>query len=388
MSSPDSTFPTARTAAAEAFAAVAQGPVARYRAKRRAEKLVADPAQALAAERLEALCQRLTDYEAHRRNRGWRARFGLARRAVPPRGLYLHGEVGRGKSMLMDIFFAAAPVAEKRRVHFLGFMADVHRRIHARREKKGDPIAPVAAAIAAETTLLCFDEFQVNDIADAMILSRLFTALFEAGVVVVATSNLAPDDLYADGLQRARFLPFVELLKQRLDLFELDGGRDYRRMRLSGRQVYFTPADAGAHEALRIAFADLTDGAEARPATLTLPGREMTVPRVATGVAWFTFDELCASQDFGPADYLTLAHEYHTVILEAVPRLAPHQRNEAKRFNTFIDALYDVHGRLIVSADGPPDALYPQGDGSIEFHRTVSRLIEMQSADYILGTKS
>jgi cell division protein ZapE len=288
--------------------------------------------------------------------------------------------------MLMDAFFAEARVAKKRRVHFFAFMADVHTRIHARRAEKGDPIAPVAADIAAETTLLCFDEFHVVDIADAMIIGRLFAALFAAGVIVVATSNRAPDQLYEGGLQRERFLPFIDLLKEKLDVVELDGPRDYRLARFKGRQVYFTPNDERAGAALAAAFADLTDNATPQAETLTVLGHPVEVPRAAKAVAWFRFDELCA-RALGPSDYLALVARYHTFLLEGIPQLDEDHRNEAKRFNIFIDTLYDSHGNLVASADAPPQALYPAGEGSFEFQRTVSRLMEMQSDAYIAARR-
>jgi cell division protein ZapE len=214
-----------------------------------------------------------------------------------------------------------------------------------------------------------------------MILGRVFTALIDSGVVVVATSNRAPDDLYKDGLQRERFLPFIALIKEKLDIFELHGGRDYRLARFAGRQVFFVPADDSAYRALERAFADLTDNASAST-TLLVQGRFLSVPRAAKGVAWFGFDELCA-RPLGPADYLALCRQYHTFIVESIPQLGPEKRNEAKRFSTFIDALYEAHGNLIASAQVPPQRIYATGDGAVEFERTVSRLMEMQSADYI-----
>jgi len=287
---------------------------------------------------------------------------------------------------VMDMFFEAATLELKRRVHFYAFMLEVHERIHERRREKGDPIVPVAKQIASEATLLCFDEFDVTDIADAMILSRLFEALFAEGVVVVATSNRAPDDLYKDGLQRERLLPFIALLKQKLDMLELDAVRDYRLARLLGRQVYFTPADDMAYRALERAFADLTDNASARSAALLVQNRFVVVPRAAKEVAWFTFEELCG-QPLGPTDYLALCRRYHTIVLEGIPRLGRERRDAAKRFNIFIDTLYEAHGNLIASADAPPQGLYVEGDGSFQFRRTVSRLIEMQSADYVAARR-
>jgi cell division protein ZapE len=332
--------------------------------------------------RLQRLWGELQRYKPNN-GKNWRAWLGLAVAPMPaPKGLYIYGSVGRGKSMLMDAFFTSVAMEKKHRVHFYAFMADVHARIHARREEKGDPIPPVAQSIAAETTLLCFDEFHVVDIADAMILGRLFAALFAEGVVVVATSNRAPGALYEGGLQRERFLPFIDLLKERLDVIELDGPRDYRLARFKGRQVYFTPPDAKAQQALAQAFADLTDDAQPARGTLTVLGHEVDVPRASKSVAWFRFDELC-SRALGPSDYLALIARYHTFILEAIPRLDAEHRNEAKRFNIFIDALYDAHGNLVCSAEASPQELYTEGDGAFEFQRTVSRLMEMQSPEYL-----
>jgi cell division protein ZapE len=366
--------------------ATAEGPLAVFHARLTAGELAPDPLQARAAERLQQLWDELQSYQP-KPGAGFLARLGFGKPAPrTPKGLYIYGRVGRGKSMLMDSFFATVQGIRKRRVHFFGFMADVHARIHARRAEKGDPIAPVAQDIANETTLLCFDEFHVVDIADAMILGRLFAALFAAGVVVVATSNRAPDKLYEGGLQRERFLPFIDLLKERLDVIELDGPRDYRLQRFKGRQVYFTPPDAKAKAALAQAFADLTDGAASEYESLTVLGREIDVPRAAKNVAWFTFDELCIKA-LGPNDYLALVGRYHTFILDGIPKLNFERRNEAKRFNIFIDTLYDAHGNLVCSAEAPPQELYTDGDGSFEFQRTVSRLIEMQSDDYIAARR-
>ncbi len=359
--------------------AIVAGPEMLYRARVDSGELVPDEAQKDAAAKLQALWQSLKRYKSDNA-RGWWARLT----GETPRGLYIYGKVGRGKSMLMDMFFASVAFSRKRRVHFYAFMLEVHDRIHARREEKGDPIRPVAAEIAQEAALLCFDEFDVDDIADAMILGRLFEALFDAGVVVVATSNRAPDALYEGGLQRERFLPFIDLFKRRLDILELDGQRDYRMVRLSGRQVYFTPADDNAYRALENIFAELTDNASAGPARLELRGRFVTVPRAAGGVAWFGFEELCG-EPLGAADYLALAQRYRTFIVEGIPRLGPENRDRARRFNIFIDTLYEAHGRLVASAAAPPAELYIEGDGSFEFQRTVSRLNEMQSADYIAG---
>jgi cell division protein ZapE len=359
------------------------GPLARYRAWRARGELLHDPAQELAAEKLQGLARALAEYHPGHGESGWRVRLGLALAPEPPpMGLYIFGKVGRGKSMLMDMFFDSVAVASKRRVHFYEFMQDVHARLHARRAEKGDPIGSVARDLAAAATLLCFDEFQVTDIADAMILGRLFTALFAEGVVVVATSNRPPDELYKDGLHRDRFLPFIDLLKQKLDTLELEGARDYRLARFVGRQVYFTPADDAAYRALERAFADLTDSGSARRTTLLVQGRTLAVRRAAKGVAWFGFDELCR-EALGPADYLALCRNFRTFIVEGIPRMGPDERNEAKRFNIFIDTLYEAHGNLIASAAAPPHELYTGDDGAFEFERTVSRLIEMQSDDYI-----
>lgn len=372
---------------AEVEAAGFDTPIAAYRAKRRAGELKPDPAQELAAEKLQSLHQAVKGYAPESGRGGWKARLGLTRRrGEPPQGLYLFGAVGRGKSMLMDIFFATAPVARKRRVHFHAFMAEVHDRLHAwRRRTKGradDPLPAVAREMAADAWLLCFDEFHVVNVADAMILGRLFEALFDAGSVVVATSNTPPDALYAGGLQRQRFLPFIALLKARMDVLELDGGVDYRLARLGERTTYHAPLGEAARRALDAAFAALSEGAEAAPATLTVKGRRLTVPQAARGVARFHFDALCRPA-LGAEDYLALATHFHTLVLDGVPCMDESMRNEARRFMTLIDALYEHRCNLVIAADAAPQRLYTGRDGGVEFARTVSRLTEMQARDYI-----
>lgn len=315
-------------------------------------------------------------------------RSGLFRKASPPpKGLYLWGGVGTGKSLLMDLFHDAVGLKEKRRTHFHSFMQDVHARIaRERATKKGEPLIAVADQIARETRLLCFDELQVTNVADAMILGRLFERLFEKGVVVIATSNRHPSELYKDGLNRQLFLPFIAMIEAKLDVMRLDSGRDYRLERLCAAPVYYTPLGAEADAAMDAAFARLTLGARAQSCTLTVQGRTLDVSREAAGVARFSFAELCA-RPLGAADYLALAETFHTILIDQVPLLTPDKRDQAARFVTLIDALYDTRAKLVMSAEAEPAALYPAGDGAFEFQRTVSRLMEMRSVEYLAAER-
>ena len=313
----------------------------------------------------------------------------LRRKPDPARGLYLWGGVGRGKSMLMDLFFENVGINRKRRAHFHEFMLDIHARLKAERVKeKGDPIPPIVAALADEARLLCFDEMVVNNMADAAIMSRLFSGLIAAGVTVLTTSNRHPDDLYKDGLNRQLFLPFIALVKESLDIITLDGPTDYRRDRLGSAQIWLVPNGPAATAALSETFFRMTDyPPEDRAHVPTLEmdvggGRMLHVPKALKGVAVFSFKRLCA-QARGAADYLAIARRFHTVIMVGIPVLGPHNRNEAARFVTLIDALYEYRVKFLASADAEPDHLYPQGDGRFEFDRTVSRLMEMQSEDYL-----
>jgi cell division protein ZapE len=367
------------------------GPLFAYRARVAEGALTGDPAQELAAEKLQSLYHALKGYRP-RQPGSWKERFGLARRTEePPAGLYIFGDVGRGKSMLMDLFFADAPVEKKRRVHFHEFMLEIHARLHALRTangKRADDILPaIARDIAAETWLLCFDELHVVNIADAMLLGRLFETLFAEGVIVVATSNWPPDDLYSGGLQRELFLPFIALVKEKLDVLHLEGRIDYRMARLMTMQVYHVPLGPAADRALERAFRDLTDNAPSAPDVLNVMGRRVPVPASAKGVARFRFADLC-EQPLGPTDFIAIANAFHTVILAGIPRLVPERRDTVKRFATLIDVLYERKIKLVCSAAVPPQEIHPAGEHAQEFRRTVSRLMEMQSVEYLSAGQS
>ncbi|HMM64759.1 MAG TPA: cell division protein ZapE [Mesorhizobium sp.] len=351
-----------------------------------------DPAQERIADRLDRLIDEIAAKRLARKSSALGWLLGRKREAREPvKGLYIHGSVGRGKTMLMDLFFELVPVRRKRRVHFNDFMADVQDRIQKHRQarkegtvKEDDPIPPVARALAEEAWVLCFDEFTVTDIADAMILSRLFSALFANGVVLVATSNVAPQDLYRDGLNRQLFLPFIGILERNAEVVTLDAERDYRLDRLNGTPVYLTPADAAADRALDAAWAAIArDGPEAGT-TLTVKGRQIAVPRAAGEAARFSFAELCG-KPHGARDFLAIAGRFSTIFIDHVPVLSDAHRNEVKRFILLIDTLYDHHARLVMSAAAPPAALYAGGRGTeaFEFDRTASRLMEMQSRDWL-----
>jgi len=363
-------------------AASRAGPVAsRYAAKIAAGEIETNTAQIALVARLDRLNRELGDAPLRR---GVIGRL-LNGRSRAPNGLYIHGAVGRGKTMLMDMFFAVAEVRAKRRVHFNTFMGEVQDRLHAVREQAdGDPIAPVADAIARETRLLCLDEFSVNDIADAMILSRLFSALFNSGLVLVATSNSAPEDLYKDGLNRGLFLPFVDVLRRHVDVFSLDIDTDYRLAKLAGAPVYVAPLGTGARAALDTIWLRLTDTPRGEPTALRTHGRDIRVPQAEDGVARFSFADLCGAP-LAANDYLQIARAFHTLIVDDIPIITDDRRDVARRLILLVDTLYDHRVNLIVSAAAEPAALYGATDGeeAFAFKRTVSRLIEMRSASYL-----
>jgi cell division protein ZapE len=361
-----------------------------YEALIAAGEIERDPAQERVLGMLGELEARLAERQLARKSSplGWL--FGAREsKAEPVRGLYLHGDVGRGKTMLMDLFFEASAVRRRRRAHFHEYMADVHERVRAFRaapktENGEDPIRLTAAALAEESRLLCFDEFHVTDIADAMILGRLFKRLFELGVVVVATSNVPPDELYKDGLNRALFLPFIALIEEHMQVVRLSARTDFRLEKLSGHPVWHAPANAVADAALDKAWLTLTGGHRAAAHELIVKGRKLCVPRAARGVARFSFHDLC-EQPLAASDYLRLAHEFHSIVLDRIPVMDSSRRNEAKRFIILIDTLYDNAVKLVASAEAEPDALYRGDDGfeAQEFKRTASRLIEMRSQQYL-----
>jgi cell division protein ZapE len=364
----------------------------RYAALVAAGEIERDPAQEAIVARLTRLNARLGEHRLARKSSALGWMFGRSENSAGPlKGLYIFGDVGRGKTMLMDLFFAASPVVRKRRTHFHEFMLEVHERVHAWRQKlkrgevKGDdPIPPLAAALAEESWLLCFDEFHVTDIADAMILGRLFTRLFEHGVVVVATSNVAPDELYRDGLNRDLFLPFIALIQERMEVVRLTARVDFRLEKLSGVPVWYVPPDEAAEVALDMAWERLTGAFAGEWRDIAVKGRTIRVPQAARGVARFTFHQLCG-QPLAASDYLRIAHEFHTILLDRIPIMDHAQRNEAKRFIILIDTLYDRAVKLVASAEAEPEALYRASEGfeAQEFRRTASRLIEMRSQAYL-----
>src|SRR5579871_3382129 len=349
-----------------------------------------DPAQAEVADAFAALEQKLVGYKPPRKQ-GLLGRLFADKNGGPPRGLYIHGEVGRGKTMLMDLFFQASPVEHKRRAHFHEFMAEVHERIYGYRQAitrgelaDADVIALTASAIFDDAWLLCFDEFHVTDIADAMILGRLFARLFELGTVVVATSNVAPDDLYKGGLNRSLFLPFIGQITDHMTVLRLDARTDFRLEKLAGVKMWLVPADGAAAAALDKAWARMTGNAPCRPRDISIKGRTLHVPCASHGVARFSFADLCL-KPLAASDYLRLARDYHTIMVDHVPVMDYPDRNAAKRFITLIDTLYDNAVKLMASAAADPLSLYLATDGNEanEFKRTSSRLIEMSSESYL-----
>ena len=357
-----------------------EGLLEQYHGRVAAGEIIADPQQIQVATALDALSRRVSAWRPVRK--GLLSVFTRSSDDAP-RGFYIHGAVGRGKTMLMDLFFETVDFTPKTRCHFHEFMADVHERLDtARHAVDGDPIPFVAREIARQSGLVCFDELQVMDIADAMILGRLFKTLFERGVVVVATSNAHPRSLYKDGLNRQLFLPFIDLIEDHMDVVELAASKDYRLEKLAGQPLYFTPADARAAAQLDRHWDRLTGGHPARAETLVVKGRQVNVPKASMGISRFDFQNLC-ELPLGPLDYLHIAHHYHTVLIDGIPVLTPERRNEARRFINLIDTFYDNGICLIASAAAEPAELYPAGPGADAFERTASRLMEMRSEAYL-----
>ena len=350
-------------------------------------ELKTDALQELGAKKLQKIYENIESHQLTKNNwrLGWK---NFLRIRQPnnelPRGLYIHGPVGRGKSMLMDLFFNSSQVKQKRRVHFHAFMLEVQQRLTKERntKKRQDPLMAVASDIAESTWLMCFDEFHVVNIADAMILSRLFQKLFEQGVVVIATSNTSPQELYKNGLQRDRFLPFIDLICDHLDIFDIDTGIDFRLDRLKGQPVYYSPIDKTSTRKLNQAFETLTDNDPTTEVELSVLGRKIIVSKAAHGVARFSFDELCRTPR-SAADFLTIANRFHTIMIDGIPKLHADEREVAKRFVVLIDSLYEKKVNLFASAETEPSRIYSSGDITFEFQRTISRLIEMQAEDYL-----
>jgi len=356
-----------------------EGPINRYRRLVQEGVIFDDDAQRAAAEKLQILrCRLLMRRDASK----WSRLFKRSAAESGDRGLYMYGSVGRGKSLLMDLLFDTVQIKDKRRVHFHAFMQEIHRAIREARgsAQQGHPVQIVAAQIAQETGLLCFDEFQVENIADAMILGQLFEVFFEAGMTIVATSNVPPDELYRDGLSRDLFLPFIALIRERLDLHHLAGPRDYR-VGGASQDVYFSPIGPVSEGAMDDAWSELVDGRQEAATALRVLGREVVFERSCATAARVDFETLCGGP-LGPADYLAMADAFETLFVDNVPRLPPSRRDAAKRFTTFIDTLYEQRRGLVMSADGAPDEIYPAGDGAGAFQRTASRLHEMRSTDY------
>jgi cell division protein ZapE len=365
---------------------------ARYAAGVAGGRIERDAAQLAVVAMLTTLADRIVEHRLARKSSSLGWLFAARdRKETALKGLYIYGDVGRGKTMLMDLFFEDSPVQRKRRAHFHEFMIDVHERVHAFRQRMklgehadSDPIELTAADLAREAWLLCFDEFHVTDIADAMILGRLFAQLFKRGVVVVATSNVPPQELYQDGLNRALFVPFIDMLEQHMNVVQLSARTDFRLEKLSGLPVWYTPADAAADAALAAAWQRLAPGHNGAAQELALKGRSVHVPQAAMGVARFSFHDLC-EQPLAAADYLRIAREYHTIVLDHIPAMTFDNRNAAKRFIILVDTLYDMNVKLIASAAAEPEALYRETEGfeAQEFKRTASRLIEMRSEGYL-----
>jgi cell division protein ZapE len=350
-----------------------------YQEKIRSGAIKPDEGQALVARKLDALSLALEDYDP--RPNGFLARLIKPKNGSPPKGLYIQGDVGRGKTLLMDMFCADAAVTPKRRVHFHAFMQDIHRRLHQARRHSKDPLKEVAQAVAAEATLLCLDEMQIADIADAMIVGRLFEILFAQGTVVVTTSNLKPGDLYTDGLNRQLFLPFIRLIEEGLDVVTLDSPVDYRLGRVKGHETFIHPLGPEADRKLQELWERLTDTEKGEPRTLDVLGRKLAVPQAARGAVRFTFADLCEAP-LGPPDYLAIAKAFGAVFIEHIPAMSARYRNPSKRFILLIDTLYDARARLVASAETSAEGLYSEGHHVKEFARTISRLKEMQSASW------